>query len=210
MQTQESTRQKSKRRFGDIPEAKLVELLKAGDEKAWEMLYEGFYMYVYQLVKNKNYRISDQDAEDICHEVFEDLVKGIKNFQQKSILKTYIHSLTINRIRQYYRRILTIKRGSGVESLSIEDLAVEIPDDESFSPEMVLLEENELNSLKEHVKNLPEIARKALTLRYLKNMKYKEIARELDIPEGSVGALIQKSLIALRRAILEEETQSVV
>jgi len=206
--TQETTKHKAKSRFGDIPEAKLVELLKAGDDTAWEILYDGFYTYVYQLVKNKNQRISDQDAEDICHEVFEDLVKGIKNFRQKSILKTYIHSLTINRVRQHYRRILTIKRGSGQESVSLDDLPIEVSDNKSFSPESILLEENEIQSLKEHIRNLPEIARKALTLRYLKNMKYKEIARELNIPEGSVGALIQKSLIALRRAMLEEESHT--
>jgi RNA polymerase sigma-70 factor (ECF subfamily) len=206
VQTDETVKQKTRKRFGDISESELVDRLKAGDDKAWEILYDGFYTYVFQLVKNKNQRISDQDAEDICHEVFEDLVKGIKNFRQKSILKTYIHSLAINRVRQHYRRILTIKRGSGVDSVSLDDLPMEVPDEGSFSPEGALLAENEQESLMEHIRKLPETARKALTLRYLKNMKYKEIAKELNIPEGSVGALIQKSLVALRRAMLEEES----
>ena len=190
-----------------MSESELVDKLKSGDEAAWQIIYDGFYTYVYQLVKCKNQRISDQDAEDICHEVFEDLVRSIKNFQRKSILKTYIHTLAINRIRQYYRRILTVKRGSGVESISLDDLEIEVADNERFSPEVVLLEGNEVQRLREHIRNLPETARKALTLRYLKNMKYKEIAKELCIPEGSVGALIQKSLIQLRQ-IMQEEAPS--
>jgi RNA polymerase sigma factor (sigma-70 family) len=201
---QETVKPQSKRRFGNMSESELVDKLKSGDEAAWQLLYDGFYTYIYQLVKCRNQRISDQDVEDICHEVFEDLVRSIKNFQRKSILKTYIHSLTINRVRQYYRRILTIKRGSGVESVSLDELEMEVPDSERFSPEIVLLEENEVQRLREYIRTLPETARKALTLRYLKNMKYKEIARELCIPEGSVGALIQKSLIQLRHIMMEE------
>jgi RNA polymerase sigma-70 factor (ECF subfamily) len=196
---------KSRKRFGDISESELVDMLKAGDDKAWKILYDGFYAYIFQLVKCKNYRITDQDAEDICSEVFEDLIKGIKNFKKQSILKTYIHSMTINRIRQHYRKLLTIKRGSGVEDLSLDEIPVDIPDSKRFSPESIIIENSEMQTLREHVAKLPEVARNALTLRYLKNMKYKEIAEYLDIPEGSVGALIQKSLLTLKR-IMSEET----
>ena len=206
----EATKKKAhkNKRFGDLSESELVDLLKSGDDEAWRILYDGFYAYVYQLVKGKNYRMSDQDAEDICHEVFEDLVKGIKNFRKKSILKTYIHSLTINRIRQHYRKLLTIKRGGGIEKISLDDLPMEIPDSQVFSPEFHILEENQVQSLRKQIEQLPEIARKALTLRYLDNLKYKEISQELDIPEGSVGALIQKSLLALKRIISEEGSRS--
>ena len=48
---------------------------------------------------------------------------------------------------------------------------------------------------------LPETLRKVIQLRYEKNYKYKEIADEMDIPEGSVGALIQKALLQLRDLI---------
>ena len=76
-------RSKPIKRFGELSESELVDMLQAGNEEAWKILYDGFYSYVFQLVKGKNYRLSDQDAEDICHDVFEDLVKGIKNFRKK-------------------------------------------------------------------------------------------------------------------------------
>ena len=207
--TLHKTEYKPKKRFGELTESELVDKLQAGDDNAWKILYDGFYAYVYQLIKGKNYRISDQDAEDICHDVFEDLVKGIKNFRKQSILKTYIHALAINRIRQYYRKILTIKRGSGVENLSLDDLPVEIADNNTFSPEFKIMEDSEYQTLKNQLKKLPEVARQALLLRYIQNMKYKEISEELGIPEGSVGALLQKSLVLLRKIMLDEESRSV-
>ncbi|MCD6218559.1 RNA polymerase sigma factor [bacterium] len=199
---------KSKRRFGDLSESELVDMLKAGDDHAWKILYDGFYAYVYQLIKGKNYRLSDQDAEDICHDVFEDLVKGIKNFRKQSILKTYIHSLTINRVRQYYRKILTIKRGRGVDNISLDDLPMDIPDNSHFAPDVKVLEKSEIQDLKRQIAKLPELARQALTMRYIRNMKYKEIADELKMPEGSVGALIQKSLVTLRRIMMEDSSRT--
>lgn len=205
----EKTYDKSGKRFGDLSESELVDMLKAGDDKAWKILYNGFYSYVYQLVKAKNFRINDEDAEDICHEVFEDLVKGIKNFRKQSILKTYIHSLTINRIRQHYRKLLTIKRGSGIENVSLDEIPVDIPDSRIESPEVQIMEDDQIKILLEHLEKLPEIAKKALKLRYLKHMKYKEISEALDIPEGSVGALIQKSLLALKKVIKESNNRSV-
>lgn len=204
----EKTKRKPIKRFGELSESELVDMLQAGDDAAWRILYDGFYSYVFQLVKGKNYRLSDQDAEDICHDVFEDLVKGIKNFRKKSILKTYIHSLTINRVRQYYRKILTIKRGRGVENISLDDLPMDIPDNSRFSPEVKVIEKSEIDVLKKQIAKLPELARQALNMRYINNMKYKEIADELDMPEGSVGALIQKSLVTLRRIMMEESDRT--
>jgi RNA polymerase sigma factor (sigma-70 family) len=208
MTTEQKTQIKPLKRFGDISESELVDMLKAGDDEAWKLLYDGFYAYVYQLVKGKNYRMNDQDAEDICHEVFEDLVKGIRNFQKKSILKTYIHSLTINRIRQHYRKVLTIKRGRGVENVSLDEIPIDVPDSDLRSPEIQLLEENQVQLLYKQINKLPEQAKNALLMRYIRNMKYKEISQELNIPEGSVGALIQKSLLALKRIMLEDNNRS--
>ena len=204
----EKTKRAPIKRFGDLSESELVDMLQAGDDKAWQILYDGFYSYVFQLVKGRNYRLNDQDAEDICHDVFEDLVKGIKNFRKQSILKTYIHSLTINRVRQYYRKILTIKRGRGVDNISLDDLPMDIPDNTRFSPEVKVLEDSEIDVLKKQIAKLPDLARQALNMRYIRNMKYKEIADELDMPEGSVGALIQKSLVTLRRIMMEDNPRS--
>ncbi len=62
--------------------------------------------------------------------------------------------------------------------------------------------------LKKQIAKLPELAKQALTMRYIQNMKYKEIADELDMPEGSVGALIQKSLVTLRRIMMEDSDRT--
>jgi RNA polymerase sigma factor (sigma-70 family) len=51
---------------------------------------------------------------------------------------------------------------------------------------------------------LPVDLRNVLELRYRKGLKYREIADHLGIPEGSVGALLQKALLELKDRLVPE------
>ena len=188
-----------------ISEEDLIRRCCKGESEAWKVLYERFYSYIFHLVKGKNYHFTMQDTQDITHEVFLDLLKGISSFQRKSILKTYIHSLTLNRVRQHFRKNLTIKRGGSVEKISLDDVDIDLADNHTISPDFAIMRKEEILNLRGKLMKLPETLRMVIQLRYEKNFKYKEIADEMDIPEGSVGALIQKALLQLRELIDQEE-----
>ncbi len=188
-----------------LTEEELIRRCCDGDDGAWKVLYERFYSYIFHLVKGKNYHFTMQDTQDITHEVFLDLIKGIASFQKKSILKTYIHSLTLNRVRQHFRKNLTIKRGGTVEKISLDDVDIDLADHRTISPDFAIMHKEEIVNLRDKMLELPLTLRRVLQLRYEKNYKYKEIADEMDIPEGSVGALIQKALLRLRELIGKEK-----
>jgi RNA polymerase sigma-70 factor (ECF subfamily) len=181
-----------------VNEQELIQRCLDGDEDAWGILYERFYNYIFHLVKGKNYRFSLEDTQDITHEVFMDLVKGLPNFQKKSVLKTYIYTLTLNRVRQHHRKYLTIKRGGTVEKMSLEEVDIDVADPRVVSPEQEALENHELDLVRDGVMKLPQHLQEVIELRYSRGFKYREIAQELGIPEGSVGALIQKALVELK------------
>ncbi len=181
-----------------MTEQELIRRCLDGNEEAWSVLYERFYNYIFHLVKGKNYRFTVEDTQDITHEVFMDLVKGLPNFQRKSVLKTYIYTLTLNRVRQHYRKFLTIKRGGTVEKMSLDDVEIDVADPRIANPEVEVLDNQETELVRDGVQKLPHHLQEVIDLRYSKGFKYREIARELGIPEGSVGALLQKALIELK------------
>lgn len=185
-------------------EKELIERCLEGDDEAWTRLYERFYNYIFHLVKGKNYKFSLEDTQDITHEVFMDLVKGLPTFQKKSVLKTYIYTLTLNRIRQHHRRYLTIKRGGQIEKVSLEEIDVDLADPRIENPENEVLDRQELEQLRAGVDSLPDALQKVIVLRYKKGLKYREIAECLGIPEGSVGALLQKALLELKGQLVGE------
>ncbi|MFH1677067.1 MAG: sigma-70 family RNA polymerase sigma factor [bacterium] len=181
-----------------LSEVELITRCLDGDDDAWSILYERFYNYIFHLVKGKNYRFSIEDTEDITHEVFMDLVKGLPNFKKQSVLKTYIYSLTLNRIRQHHRHYLTVKRGGNVEKMSLEDVEVDVADPRINDPETEALDRDETEKIRESLGKLPDHLREVIDLRYTRGLKYKEIAERMGVPEGSVGALIQKALLELK------------
>lgn len=185
-------------RFGNLSEAELIERCNNGDADAWALVYERFYSYIYQLVKGRNSNLRDEDAEDICQEVFEDLLKGLSTFQRKSLLKTFIHTLTINRVRQHFRKVQTQKRGGDAEKCSLDEIEYDLPDETADQPEHRAFEQAEQEQLRAAIAVLPLELKRVVELRYHENLKYREIAEALGIPEGSVGAQIQKALLALR------------
>jgi RNA polymerase sigma-70 factor, ECF subfamily len=187
-----------------ISEQELIRRCLDGNDDAWSMLYERFYNYIFHLVKGKNYRFTLEDTQDITHEVFMDLVKGLPKFQKKSVLKTYIYSLTINRVRQHYRHYLTVKRGGQVEKVRLEDVEMDVADPRVLNPEEEVLDRQELEHVRMGVQRLSNEMQQVLELRYQQGLKYREIATHLDIPEGSVGALIQKALLELKDHMVSE------
>jgi RNA polymerase sigma-70 factor (ECF subfamily) len=189
---------------GEFDEQELIRRCLAGEDDAWGTLYERFYHYIYHLVKGKNYRFTLEDTQDITHEVFMDLVKGLPHFQKKSVLKTYIYTLTLNRVRQHHRHYLTIKRGGQVEKMSLDEVEIDVPDPRIANPEEEVMDRDELDKVRDGMMGLPVDLRNVLELRYRKGLKYREIADHLGIPEGSVGALLQKALLELKDRLVPE------
>jgi len=187
-----------------ISEQELIQRCCDGEDAAWGVLYERFYNYIFHLVKGKNYRFTLEDTEDITHEVFMDLVKGLPNFQKKSVLKTYIYTLTLNRVRQHHRHFLTVKRGGNVEKMSLDEVEIDVADPRIPNPEDEVFDRQEEEMLMDGLRELPEHLREVIELRYQKGFKYREIAHQMGIPEGSVGALIQKALLELKGRLVPD------
>ena len=86
-------------------EASVVAELKAGSEEAFSWLITHYNQPVYSLV----YRIVDDpaDAADTTQEVFIKVFRGIKRFDGRSSLKTWIYRIAVheasNRRRWWFR-----------------------------------------------------------------------------------------------------------
>lgn len=80
-----------------------MERIKAQEPQAWQRFVDLYAPLVYRWCREA--RISSDDAGDIAQEVFKSVVTSVDAFrgQRQGSFRAWLHSITRNRIRDYYR-----------------------------------------------------------------------------------------------------------
>lgn len=129
---------------------------------------------------------SREEAEEAAQDVFLRIHRSIGGFQGRAKISTWVWRITTNVCLS--RR--EIRRKSVVGSLDPEH-AAEVPD-ESPDPERSCIVREESDRLGRMIASLPDREAAVITLYYMEGMDYKEIARVLDLPAGSVATALHR------------------
>ena len=181
-----------------MDDAELVARAQRGDAGAFEQLLCRHQRYAFNLA----YRVLGDyaEAEDVTQEAFVRAWRGLSGFRGQARFTTWlyriVHNLCLNRLPGLQRELLE------TEPLD-EALVGPAP-----SPPM-LFEERERDAfLHAELERLPDKYRLVLTLRYLQNLSYDEIAAALGVPMGTVKTHICRARRLLAERLCQWETLS--
>jgi len=155
----------------------LLKLIESGDRDAFSTLYlkyqPRFLKYCTRVLQN-----DVALAADIVDEAMIEIWKSAGNFAGKSLPSTWMYSIMRFRLIGYLRKNKEILLDDDSAAINMEDTALR-PDEE--------LELNQTNSsLVKQLGQLSDKHREVLELVYFKELSVKEVARTLDISEGTV------------------------
>ena len=155
----------------------LLKLIESGDRNAFSTLYlkyqPRFLKYCTRVLQN-----DVALAADIVDEAMIEIWKSAGNFAGKSLPSTWMYSIMRFRLIGYLRKNKEILLDDDSAAINMEDTALR-PDEE--------LELNQTNSsLVKQLGQLSDKHREVLELVYFKELSVKEVARTLDISEGTV------------------------
>lgn len=87
---------------GASEDAALVERMRAGDVEAFGKAYEKYAsrVYAFALRRLRN----QQEAEDLCQDVFVEVARSIRGFEGRSALSTWILGIASHEVANRYRR----------------------------------------------------------------------------------------------------------
>ena len=178
-------------------EASLVERCLGGEQVAWEELVKTHTKRVYALC----YRFTNRDnqAQDLTQEVFLRVFKSLGSFRAgEGSFVVWLTRLTRNLLVDHYRRTKHDRVTDAIE----DKLGVLEEKRGSNSRTEGLLAGREAGELLQAgLQKLSPELREAVILRDLQEMEYREIARVLNVPEGTVKSRLNRGRAELSRVL---------
>jgi RNA polymerase sigma-70 factor (ECF subfamily) len=184
-------------------EEALVARASAGDLQALEEIFNKYRNQVFSLAYRMTGNVSD--AEDLCQEIFVQVMRKISSFQGRSSFSTWLYRVSMNRSRDYLRR-----KKRSPELLSHEGDPVEPYDPVAHAGgglESVAISSEAQRLVQEALVELPVSLRAPLVLHELEGMQYHEVASLLRLPVGTVKSRIFRARIKLAEILEPHKEQ---
>ncbi|MCG8323603.1 MAG: RNA polymerase sigma factor [Cytophagales bacterium] len=169
-----------------VDEAQIISGCIKGDRKAQEQLYANYSKRM--MVISMRYTKGVQEAEDVLQEAFIKVFNHIKSFKQDSPLYYWIKRIVVNTALNSQRSKLYLYPMVDVDYLK---------EDTKFDYD---LKDYGLKDLLELVQSLPTGCQVIFNLYAIEGYKHHEIAKMLDISEGT-----SKSQYARAKSLLQEK-----
>jgi RNA polymerase sigma factor (sigma-70 family) len=144
-------------------------------------------------------------AEDVVQDAYERACKYFAAFRGGPALGWLLHIVrnaaysTLNAQRQR----MEVSLSSGMRAADEDGVDMDIPDSHP-GPEATLAQREGLAALDGALNALPVAWRECLILREVEALSYKEIARIMDIPIGTVMSRLSRARQALQREVFAE------
>ena len=143
-------------------------------------------------------RLSDE-ASDFVQDVYLHAIERRHSFSRRSKFSTWLYRLALN----YGLNVLKKKKDIFVNDSYLDKSLLSIPDmTTSDLPKKVIAKETQKIIHKE-LNTLPKAYRICLILYYFEELRYSEIAKKLDLKEGTVKSNIHRGKEILRRSLLD-------
>jgi RNA polymerase sigma-70 factor (ECF subfamily) len=178
-------------------DSQLVEQCLAGDQGAWEDLIKAHTRRVFAIC----YRFTGKDAEaqDLAQDVFLRVFKTLGSFRAgEGSFSVWLTRLTRNLLIDHYRRTRLDRATDSIE----DQLAVLEERTSMHSRTDGLLAGREASEmLQAGLQKLSPELREAVILRDLEELEYREIAKVLNVPEGTVKSRLNRGRAELARVL---------
>ncbi len=140
-------------------------------------------------------------AEDLAQEVFAKLFLRRKSFHHGGRVSTYLWRIALNHCYNDLRRPACRHETTFAHDPSDGDVAEDRYPDQHPAPDESLAASEVADAVRRAVSQLPDSHRAIVVLRHYENLKFREIAEILDLPEGTVKTRLTEALSELARRL---------
>jgi RNA polymerase sigma-70 factor (ECF subfamily) len=176
-----------------VSEPDLIERASAGDAEAFEALVEVHSDRVYRALRS--FGLAADEAEEVAQEVFIRAWRGLKRFEGRAQVSTWLYRIAFNEAQRRRSRrapapVLLAPGG--------RDPVLELPDDVNLGPEARSLDQEFVATMWQALGELPEEWRSAVVLRDIEGLSTEEAAAVVGVRAAAFKSRLHRGRMQLR------------
>ena len=188
--------------YSSMTDEQLVKAYADGSNSAFDILLKRhqnrIFNYILRIIKNEDI------ANDIFQETFVKAINTIKQgrYTENGKFPAWISRIAHNLIIDYYRQ----EKAENMQSSDLTDIDVlnrkELCEQ---TIEDIIISDQIREDVKYLIKELPELQREVLNMRYYENLSFKEIAEITGVSINTALGRMRYAILNLRRLAQEKE-----
>jgi len=185
-------------------DAALVEKVRLGDVKAFEMLVVKYQRRIERLIGRM---VRDVDlVPDIAQETFIRAYRAIPQFRGESAFYTWLYRIAVNTAKKALmelKRDPLVAESARASSRDEDDETSRVENElsDGETPDAVLASKQIAAAVNLAIESLSEELRQAITLREIEGLSYEEIAEMMNCPIGTVRSRIFRAREAIAQRL---------
>lgn len=173
---------------------RLVELVLAGDNTAFEYLFDRYHEAIRRLFMQR--MGGARDVDDLLQETFVKVYVNLHRYNAAYMFGQWVYTIARNTFVDYVRR--------RQDDLPIDERFA-APASSAPTPEESVINGQQRRQLENYLERLSPRYRKLIEMRFFEEYSYEEIAAKLDLPLGTVKTQIHRARERMCRFITQGE-----
>ena len=178
----------------------IIRLILKGDSELYAEIIDRYSGKVYSTAYS--YTHHQEEAKDLVQEILIKTYNSLNGFKADARFSTWLYRIAVNSCIDWSR-----KKKSKVlmTAMSYEDTNIfELISSDTEGPEELFLQQENMETVRTAVDDLPEIYKTVLILYYFEELQVQEICNILDIPRKTIETRLYRAKKILK-AILRKE-----
>jgi RNA polymerase sigma-70 factor (ECF subfamily) len=184
-------------------DAALVERVRRGDQKAFELLMVKYQRRIERLIGRM---VRDADlVQDLAQETFLRAYRALPQFRGESAFYTWLYRIAVNTAKkalvELRRELVITESALAPSSDADETFRPETEPIDHETPDAVIASREIAAAVNAAIERLSEDLRQAVVLREIEGLSYEEIAEIMNCPIGTVRSRIFRAREAIAQRL---------
>ena len=195
-----------------LSEKALIDRCIERDAACWSEFLQRYSAFLHSIIRKKllflNFPHTNEDAEDIAVNTFNSLLENdyslLKKYDPAYAFRTWLAVLALTQCNRFVRKKKITTASIDAEPAGALNTAANSVRESSDGPELTAEKKEEAGKIRKAVERLNPREKLIVIMLFYDRVKYKDIAKALNIPMNSISKVIFRVKANLKEALKKE------